>query len=337
MANDYALHPPSSILHPRPIFMAGPTAVGKSEIALALAEKIGGEIISVDSMQVYRGLDIGTAKPSVEERRRVPHHLIDVMDLIEPFDAAKFVQLARQVVAEIQSRNRVPIFCGGTGLYFKAYLEGLGDSPPADAALRAELEAAPLDTLLRELAQRDPATFEKIDRKNPRRVIRAVEVIRLTGKPFSEQRAAWAILGAPASRWRVSNSEKSQLAGETPAIPGGASRFAGLSRSSADLHARINARVDDMFRRGLVEETRRLLDLGLAQNKTAMQAIGYRQVVEHLRGERPLAETIDLVKIKTRQFAKRQMTWFRRQLNLEWIELKPDDSPEEIAQRFAAD
>src|SRR5689334_19992338 len=128
----------TSTLHPRCIFLAGPTAVGKSEIALLLAEKIGGEIISVDSMQVYRGLDIGTAKPSVEERARVRHHLIDVVDLSEAFDAAQFVLLANASIAEIQSRSRVPIFCGGTGLYFKAFLDGLGDTPAADAQLRAQ-------------------------------------------------------------------------------------------------------------------------------------------------------------------------------------------------------
>ena len=297
-------------LHPnKPIFLAGPTAVGKSAVALALAEKLGGEIISVDSMQVYRGLDIGTAKPSAAERARIPHHLIDVAELDAPFDAAKFVALANQAVAEIQARGRVPIFCGGTGLYFKAFLDGLGEAPPSDEKLRAELEAAPLAELLRELEQRDPVTFTKIDRQNPRRVIRAVEVIRLTGKPFSEQRAEW--------KSKVQSPKSSVI-------------FA-LERQPADLHARINARVDEMFARGLVEETRRLLDHGLAQNKTAMQAIGYRQVGEHLRGERSLRETMELVKSKTRQFAKRQLTWFRKHARAQWIELKPHDSAEAIA------
>jgi tRNA dimethylallyltransferase len=306
MANDAAAHPPSFILHPRPILLAGPTAVGKSEIALRLAEKIGGEIISVDSMQVYRGLDLGTAKPSAADRARVPHHLIDVVDLNTPFDAAKFIELAGKAVTEIQSRSRVPILCGGTGLYFKAFLEGLGDAPPADAKLRAELEATPLADLQRELAERDPATYETIDRQNLRRVIRAIEVIRLTGKKFSEQRANW-------------NPQPSTL-NPQPSF--------GLTRSNADLHARIEARVDEMFRGGLVAETEQLLKRGLAQNQTALQALGYRQVVEHLRGERSLAETIELVKIRTRQFAKRQMTWFRGQMDLEWIELKSEMTPE---------
>lgn len=300
-----ASHSSAPSPHPRRIFLAGPTAAGKSEIALLLAERIGGEIISVDSMQVYRGLDIGTAKPSASERARVPQHLIDVVDLTEPFDAAQFVRLANAAVSEIEARHRVPIFCGGTGLYFKAFLNGLGDSPPADAQLRTELEAAPLPDLLRELAERDAVTYGKIDRKNPRRVIRAVEVIRLTGSKFSEQRAEW----------------KSTV--HSPQ-----SKVIGLSREAPDLRTRIDARVDSMFARGLVEETRRLLEQGLAQNKTAMQALGYRQVVEYMRGERGLPETIELVKIKTRQFAKRQMTWFKRQMDLERIELEPGDSAE---------
>ena len=307
---------PSPISH-LPIFITGPTAVGKSEIALRLAGQLGGEIISADSMQVYRGLDIGTAKPSPADRARVPHHLIDICDLTESFDAAQFARLAHRAVAEIQSRGRAPVLCGGTGLYFKAFLEGLGEAPSADARLRAELEAAPLENLLEELRERDPAAYEKIDRQNPRRVIRAVEVIRLTGKPFSKQRADWNVLPA-------SSPEGLKL--EVPARC--RNHVFCFTRSSDDLHARITARVDAMFARGLVDETRELLKRGLGQNKTAMQAIGYRQVVEHLRGERSLAETIELVKIRTRQFAKRQLTWFRAQPGTQWIELKPDDAPE---------
>jgi tRNA dimethylallyltransferase len=291
-----------------PIFIAGPTAVGKSAIALLLAEQLGGEIISVDSMQVYRGLDIGTAKPSPADRARVPHHLIDICGLTESFDAAQFVRLAQKAVAEIQSCGRVPVFCGGTGLYFKAFLSGLGEAPSANPEIRAELEALPFEALLGELRERDPEAYDKIDKQNPRRVIRAVEVIRLTGKKFSEQRAEWK---------STVQSPQSEV-------------FFCLTRSSADLGARINLRVDEMFRRGLVDETRELLSRGLEQNQTAMQAIGYRQVVEHLRGEHSLAETIEQVKIRTRQFAKRQLTWFRRQLDPEWIELKQDESPEAV-------
>lgn len=298
-----------------PLLIAGPTAVGKSEVALLLAEQLNGEIISVDSMQVYRGLDLGTAKPTAAERARVPHHLIDVADLNEAFDAARFSALARLAATEIQSRRRTPIFCGGTGLYFKAYLEGIGEAPPSDAKLRAELEVAPLPELLRELAERDPVTFDKIDRQNPRRVIRALEVIRLTGKPFSEQRSVW-------------NDATRNTQHVSPLFV--------LTRAKPELDARINARVDAMFARGLVAETRALLDRGLEQNRTAMQAIGYRQVVEHLRGERSLAETIELVKSKTRQFAKRQLTWFRRHAAATWMEIAPMETAAGTAGRISA-
>jgi tRNA dimethylallyltransferase len=298
--------------HQSPIFIAGPTAVGKSEVALQLAETLGGEIISVDSMQVYRGLDIGTAKPSAEERQRVPHHLIDVVNLSEPFDAAQFVRLAQAAVTEIQSRAHVPIFCGGTGLYFKAFLQGLGEAPPADESLRAELKKIALSELLNELAVKDPITFEKIDRQNPRRVIRAIEVIRLTGKPFSAQRANW----------------------QPPPDTQHVTRLFALSRESTDLQARINTRVDIMFQRGLVNEVKALLDRGLSENKIAMQAIGYRQVVEHLQGEHSPPETIELVKIRTRQFAKRQMTWFRHQANVKWIQLSPEQNLSQVADQI---
>lgn len=292
----------------RPILLAGPTASGKSAVALCLAEQLRGEIISVDSMQVYRGLDLGTAKPSAADRARVPHHLIDVAGLDESFDAARFIRLAHAAVAEIQARGRVPVLCGGTGFYFKAFLEGLGPAPRADETLRAELTAMPLAELLRELEARDPEAFQKIDRQNPRRVIRAVEVIRLTGKPFSAQRTA--------------------------RPPAGDARLFCLRRESADLHARIDARVDEMFQRDLVAETQQLLAHGLADNPTAMQAIGYRQVVEHLRGGRPLAGTIELVKIRTHQFARRQMTWFRRQAGVTWLAVAAGEPPGETARRL---
>lgn len=301
---------------PPAILIAGPTAVGKSEVALRLADSLPGEIISVDSMQVYRGLDIGTAKPSPAERARVPHHLIDVADLTEWFDVARFVQLADAAVADIRLRGRVPILCGGTGLYFKAFLEGLGSAPAGDPVLRAELRGRPMAELLGELQQTDPETFERVDRHNPRRVIRALEVIRLTGRPFSEQRATWGHPLRPEAK---------------------ACALVGLSRAQPDLRQRIERRVDEMFRRGLVAETQQLLACGLGQNEAALQALGYRQVVEHLRGERSLAETIERVKSRTRQFAKRQMTWFRGQLSPEWFQVAPEESAQAVAERVSAE
>ncbi len=300
---------------PPPLLLAGPTAVGKTEISLFLAERLGGEIVSVDSMQVYRGLDIGTAKPTLEERRGVPHHLIDVVEVCETFDAAQFLQLAQAAVREIQARGRVPILSGGTGLYFKVFLEGLGEAPPPDPSLRAELEQTPLPDLLRELAERDPVTFEKIDRQNPRRVVRAVEVIRLSGRPFSAQRAPW---------------QRAPAAGNPPPAT-----FFALARERADLCRRIAARAEDQFQRGVLAETARAMALGLEQNRTAMQAIVYRQAVEHLRGKRSLAETLELVKARNRQYAKRQMTWFRHQAQVSWIQLTGQEKPEAVAAQVA--
>ncbi len=278
----------------RAIYIAGPTASGKSAVALILAEQLGAEVISVDSMQVYRGMDIGTAKLSAEELRKVPHHLIDIVDVSDPFDVAKFLEMARAVENDIKARGKVPIFCGGTGLYFNALASGIGTAPAGDPKVREELENTALPDLLSELAGKDPVTFARIDRANPRRVMRAIEVIRASGQPAAKQRSDW---------------ESTQPGGE----------WFGLEWDRAALHERIDRRVDRMFGDGLVEETRRLLGQGLENNRTAMQAIGYRQVVEYLNGGRNLESTIELVKQKTRQYAKRQMTWFRRQLDLEWI------------------
>lgn len=303
--------PASPSSTPAPVVLAGPTASGKSAVALELARQLPGEIVSVDSMQVYRGLDIGTAKPTPEEQAQTPHHLIDIVDLTAAFDAAQFVTRARQAIAEIQSRQRVPILCGGTGLYFNAWLGGLGDSPPPDPQLRAELEAMPLAALLDELARKDWATLDEIDVENRRRVVRAVEVIRLTGRPFSQQRARWP--------------------DRAPSLAG---RSFGLLRSREDSVRRIHRRIDAMFAAGLIDETRRLLEQGLEQNRTAMQAIGYRQVVEHLRGERGRLETMEQVRIKTRQFSKRQLTWFRGQMDLDWLEVSEDEPPSETARRL---
>jgi tRNA dimethylallyltransferase len=264
-------------------------------------------------MQVYRGLDLGTDKPRQELRRRVPHHLVDIVDLSEPFDAARFVDLAGQAEADVRARGKVPVFCGGTGLYFKAYLDGLDPVPSTDPRLRAELETAPLAELLAELRRHDPDTWQRIDRANPRRIVRAVEILRLAGRPRSTLRPP------PAAARRQPSAVV----------------FA-LRREPEDLKSRIDRRVEAMFAAGLVEETRRLLDRGLASNRTAMQALGYRQVVGHLRGEHPLDSTIALVKQKTRQFAKRQMTWFRHQLPVQWVSVAADAEPGAVAATLAA-
>lgn len=290
------------------LFLAGPTAVGKSAIALALAQRIPAEIVSVDSMQVYRGLDIGTDKPDLATRRTVAHHLIDVVSLTESFQVARFVDLAGQAVGSILNRHRIPLLCGGTGLYFKALLDGVGHGPAPNPALRRELEATPLPDLLRELGERDPQAWGAIDRQNPRRVRRAIEILRITGRPLAAARSLWPAPGV----------------GPTPVV-------FGLARDSEDLRRRIHARVDRMFAAGLVAETGRLLELGLAHNPTASQALGYRQVIQHLRGQGSLPDTVAFVKNRTWQYARRQMTWFRRQLPTQWLHLEPDTPPEQVA------
>ncbi len=303
------------------ICLAGPTAVGKSAVALHLAVELGGEILTVDSMQVYKGMDIGTAKPTASDQATVPHHLLDLATPGQPFDAGRYVECAKQAIDAVLSRGRVPVLCGGTGLYFQGLLHGLGNSPESDPALRALLETTPLPTLLEELKEKDPATYARVDQCNPRRVIRAVEVLRLTGGPISGLRAAW---NPPAQ----TNRPGALRIGSTPSYG-----FV-LSRPSESLKARIDARVELMFAQGLVEETQRLLHQGLGGNRTAQQAIGYHQVLEYLDGKRDLAATVQLVKQRTRQYAKKQLTWFRRHMQAEWIEIPDSESPAQTAKRI---
>jgi tRNA dimethylallyltransferase len=299
------------------VALVGPTGSGKSAVALELAPLLGGEIVTVDSMQVYRGMDIGTAKPTAADQTRVKHHLIDLLDLNQTFDAAAFRQAALPVIDRLIAAGKTPILCGGTGFYLAAVRDGLASEPARNAALRAELESAPLDQLVAELRRLDAAAYAKIDLRNRRRVVRALEVVRLTGRPFARERAR-----------RMKDTE--------PNGPDEASwHVFGLLRDPSDLKARIEMRVEQMFDQGLVAETRALLDVGLAQNRTALQAIGYRQVVEHLRGERSLAETKALILSRTRQLAKKQLTWFRRQLRVTWLDVEADESAQQTAERVA--
>ena len=284
------------------IYLTGATASGKSALAMHLAKRLGGEIISVDSMQVYCGLNIGTAKPSAEEQAEVPHHLIDVAQLSEAFDAAQFVRLAKSASESISSRGRIPIFCGGTGLYFRALMEGLGNSPPSDELLRDELSLLPFESLVTELKIKDPKAAKQIDLKNPRRVLRAIEVIRLTGRPYSEQRIGW---------------DKLKRAPENLYC---------INREVDVLNQRIHKRVDEMFSLGLIEETQILIKRGLRDNRNACQALGYRQVLDLLDGELSLESVIDKVKIKTRQFAKRQRSWFRNQMQCDLLDWPKDEN-----------
>lgn len=310
--------------------IAGPTAVGKSATALRLAEELNGEIVSFDSMQVYEGIHIGVAKPSEEELQRVPHHLVGFVPLTQKFSVADFVSAAKKVVQEIQSKNRLPILCGGTGLYFRAFFEGLGEAPPSDPTLRQTLESKPLEELVAELKNLDPLTCETIDLQNPRRIIRALEVCLITGKPFSQQRAAW-------ERERgTENGSDNGTANQQTHNPSQPQIFT-LIRNREDLRDRIERRVDQMIEAGLVEETRQLMNKykdGWAL--TAMQAIGYRQIIQRLKGNTTLEAAIQDIKTRTWQFAKRQKTWFRNQMPTTWIELEPDqvEAAEQIREQL---
>ena len=296
-----------------PIYLAGPTAVGKSALAMELAESIGGSILSADSMQVYRGMDIGTAKPSAVDQARIPHRLIDLVDPDQSFDVQQYVTAAEAALQTEQNGGRIPIVAGGTGLYLKALREGLDATPPSDSALRRRLETTALKDLLVELREKDPVWYDKIDRKNPRRVIRAIEIMRLTGRPVSQQRRSW------------QHESAAQL---PPMIV--------LTRSPQNLRQRIEQRVETMFIAGLITETGHLLARGLSNNPTAQQALGYRQVCDYLAGTRSLPDTIALVKTKTWQFARRQLIWFRKQPRIMWLDLDEIPAPQHLHAILAA-
>jgi tRNA dimethylallyltransferase len=286
--------------HPPPVaplrdcwYLTGPTASGKTDVGLEIARQLKAEIISLDSMAVYRGMDIGTAKPGPDIRAQVPHHLLDLVDPTTDFSVAEYVDAAHRTVGEIRARGMTPLFVGGTPLYLKALLRGIYQGPPADWEFRREVEAeverVGVEALHQRLALVDPLSAAKLHPRDKRRIIRALEVFRVTGEPISHQQLHFDE-GQPAESCRV---------------------FV-LGWERAELHRRIEARVDWMFAHGLVEEVEGLLARYGRLGRTASQAVGYREVLEHLAGQRDLQATIESVKARTRQFARRQETWFRQ-------------------------
>jgi tRNA dimethylallyltransferase len=275
--------------------LTGPTGAGKTRLALDVAARLNAEIVSMDSMAVYRGMDIGTAKPTVAERAAVRHHLIDVLDPWESASVAWWLDQAAEVCASIAERGKTPLFVGGTPLYLKALIFGLFEGPAADEALRRRLagdaEREGPESLHRRLREVDPVAAGRIHGNDVRRVIRALEVFELTGQPISAWQTEWAAAPAPT--------------GDEPAI-----YWVDWPRQV--LYERIEQRVDAMFAVGLVDEVRRLLALPMPLSREARQALGYREVIDHLEGKHSLMETIAAVKTHSRQFAKRQLTWFRR-------------------------
>ena len=283
------------------LVILGPTASGKSDLAMDVARRTGGEILSVDSMQVYRGMDVGTAKPTPAERAEVPHHLVDVVEPTETFTVARFVDLADQVINDARTRNVPLIATGGTPLYYKALFEGLFEGPPADGSLRDRLRAQPPDELHRRLTQVDPEAAARIHANDTKRLIRALEVYELTGRPISSFQTEWS---APTRRHGA--------------------KWVGLNWDKDAINRRINARVKSMIVAGWLDETRALLDRHTHLSQTAAEATGYAELIAHLQGRLPLDQAIERIKIGTRQLARRQMKWFRRWPQVEWL---PGDAP----------
>lgn len=271
--------------------LTGPTASGKTELGLLLAQRLGAEIVSLDSMALYRGMDLGTAKPTAAQRSAVPHHLVDLVWPDEDFSVARYLEASRQAVEDIQQRGRRTLFIGGTPLYLKALLRGLFDGPPADWSLRHDLaetaRAAGPGELHRRLAEVDPPTAARLHPNDTRRLIRALEVFAGTGRPISQ--------------WQT----------QFDAAPRSDVRVWSLAWPRAELHQRIASRVLQMLTAGWLEEVRALRAGFPRLSQTALQAVGYRELLEHLDGQRDLAATEQLITVRTRQFAKRQETWFR--------------------------
>jgi len=278
----------------------GPTASGKTTFAIQYAKENNGEIISADSMQVYRGMDIGTAKPAFEERQGIPHHLIDIRNPDEEWTVSDFVNEASRLTKEIKSRGKLPLIVGGTGLYLWAFLEGFSfPITPADKELRAKLEKEPLAELYLRLQKVDPKASEKIHANDQKRIIRALEVYGLTGKPISELQNK----GEPETK-RLGSGHK----------------IIGLNMPRENLYERINQRVDNMLQKGLIDEVKSLLAKGYERPLPSLQALGYKEVIDHLDGKYDHDEMVRILKQKTRNFARRQLTWFRRFKDVEWIE-----------------
>jgi tRNA dimethylallyltransferase len=286
---------------PAVVVVVGPTASGKSDLAVRLAELFGGEVVNADSMQVYRGMDIGTAKPSAGLMRRVPHHLIGIVTPDVNFTAADFQQAARRVIAEIHARGRLPIVVGGTGLYIRALLHGLSPSPGGDVEFRAHLtgiaDREGNGVLLDRLRTVDPMAAGRLHVNDRLRIIRALEVYQQSGQPFSAHQSGHGF----AEEWCTALK-------------------IGIDVPRDELYRRINLRVEQMLADGLVEEVQGLLAAGYDRNLKALRSIGYKEICAYLAGELSLSEATELIKRDTRHYAKRQLTWFKREAGIIWVE-----------------
>lgn len=306
------------LLHHRPlIVLLGPTAVGKSRIATQVAKHLDTDVLAADSRQVYRGMDIGTDKPTAEERQGVPHRLIDLVDPGETFNAGWYRRVATAEIERLYSMGRLPFVVGGTGLYIRTLVKGLCPAPQADPAVRADLKKLRddrgRDGLYAELMRVDPETATRLHPNDESKVMRAVEVYRLSGRPLSTAQAEHGFHETPFSALLI-----------------------GLERRKETLYGRIEERIDWQLTHGMVEETRLLLDEGYGRELGSMKGLGYRQVGAYLANECDYAEMVRRFKRDTRRFAKRQMTWFRSEAGVAWLSLEDNEPYERTAERVIA-
>jgi tRNA dimethylallyltransferase len=300
--------------HPFALILLGPTGVGKTAVSLALARLFPAEIVSADSRQVYRYMDIGTAKPPAAVRAEIPHHFIDIRDPDETYSAGEYGHEARQVIVEILARGKWPIVVGGSGLYLRALLEGFFEPKVSNREIREQLKARAREegsaALHAELAHVDPVSAARLSPNDAHRIIRALEIYCASGKTRSE---LWQHQSPPAD------------------FP---YRLIGLNMPRPVLYHRINQRVEKMLAEGLIDECQHLLQRGYAPELNALQSVGYQEAFQFLRSEISHAEMVELIQRHSRQYAKRQLTWFRHMKGVEWIEVHPEDSPEIFAEKI---
>jgi len=312
-------HDSSLITRAKPlVVIAGPTAVGKSGIAILVAKALGTEVLTADSRQVYRGMDIGTDKPSLEERQGVPHRLIDLVEPGQPFNTGEFRRHAVAEIARLHCEGRVPLLVGGTGLYVRTVVRGLWEGPPADWDFRRSLErdadVKGADWLYRQLVQVDPESARRLHPNDRVKIIRALEVYHALGRPLSEEHRRHAFADRPF----------------TPLL-------IGLTRERSALYRRVDDRVDLELAKGLVEETKRLMDSGYGRYLGSMKGLGYKQMAGYLAGDYDYEEAVRRLKRDTRHFAKRQMTWFRKEPGMQWLSIEETESPAQVADRIVGE
>ena len=296
----------------RTFFIVGPTATGKSELAADFAREIGAEIVSADAFQLYRGLDLLTAKPDASTLAKAPHHLIATTHLHEEMSAEKFRRAALRAIDEIHSRGRLAIIVGGSGLYIKALTHGLAAGPEPDPKLRGKLSAMSLGELNAQLIELDPEAARTIDVKNRRRLLRALEICLLTGKPASAQRKEWTVAASFCEAQRAGGTPDQRSGSQSEAATG-----VFVHRDREELYSRINRRVERMFEDGVIEEVRAAGEV----SATASQMIGFREIRQLLNGEMSIQQCVAAIQQATRRYAKRQLTWFRRQTNFSPLNL----------------